>query len=62
MISSKKDLEIKLSSLASKDSRNIELEQYQSSSSLVSLLLWKAYLNGDIFDKTIADLGCGNGI
>lgn len=62
MIKDKKALEMKLSSLIGKDSRKIELEQYQSSSSLVSLVLWSAYLNGDISGKKVADLGCGNGI
>lgn len=61
-IKDKKALEIKLSSLLKKEERNIELEQYQSSSSLVSFILWRAYLNGDIAGKKVADLGCGNGI
>lgn len=62
MIKDKKNLEIKLSGLKSKVSRKIELEQYQSSASLVGLVLWKAFLNGDITGKTVIDLGCGNGV
>lgn len=58
----KKQLEIKLSSLKGFVNKNIELEQYQSSSELASFILLKAYLNGDVLHKRIADLGCGNGI
>lgn len=57
-----KQLEIKLSSLKSFVNKKIELEQYQSSSELASFILLKAFANGDILHKTIADLGCGNGI
>lgn len=58
----KKELEIKLSKLLPLRKPDANLEQYQTDSSLAAELLWNAYLNGDIEDKKIADLGCGNGI
>lgn len=58
----KKELAITLSKLKSLNEFDINLEQYQSEGELISDILWKANLNGDIKNKTIADLGCGNGI
>ncbi len=58
----KKQLAIELSKLKRLSKFNIKLEQYQIDSNLASDLLWTAYQNGDIKNKIIADLGCGNGI
>ncbi|MBI2148697.1 methyltransferase [Candidatus Woesearchaeota archaeon] len=58
----KKEIAIKLSKLNDFAELNINLEQYKTDSEIASELLWVAYQNGDIKGKTIADLGCGNGI
>ena len=62
MINTKKNLEIKLSKLKGMSKKDIRLEQYESSSVLVSELLWYAYILGDIKGKKVLDAGCGNGI
>ena len=56
----KKDLELQLSKLKELKPSLIKSEQYQTPSSIAADILWNAYMNGDI--KTVADLGCGNGI
>ncbi len=58
----KKHLAMALSKLIPLETKHIHLEQYQTDSELASLLLWQAYLAGDITGKTVADFGCGNGI
>lgn len=58
----KKKLAIELSKLRPLKTLNINLEQYQTESEIAAELLWRAYMNGDIKDKHIIDLGCGNGI
>ncbi len=35
------------------------LEQYETPPSIASIILWEAYMRGDITGKNIADLGCG---
>ena len=62
MTLNKKELTITLSKLKQKKSHTIELEQYQLDSEDASKMLWWAYLNGEIKNKIVADLGCGNGI
>ena len=62
MISSKKDLEIILSTLKSFEDPKAKLEQYMTPSALAAEILWQAYLDGNIEGKTVADLGCGTGI
>ncbi len=62
MINSKKQLEVILSKLEQIKSPRVILEQYQTSSDIAAELLWHAFMNNDIKDKIIADLGCGNGI
>ncbi len=59
---SKKDLEVLLSKLKQIDSPNIFLEQYPTPSNIAAEILWTAFMQGDIKNKIIADLGCGNGI
>lgn len=58
----KKQLAVILSRLKTFQKQKVELEQYQTESELAAQLLWFAYLNKDIEDKVIADLGCGTGI
>jgi putative methylase len=58
----KKKLSIILSKLKDYNIKKPSLEQYTTPSSIAASLLWQAYMNNDIEDKTIIDLGCGNGI
>lgn len=58
----KKHLAIALSKLIPSTPSHISLEQYQTDGDLAADLLWHAHLNKDIQNKTVADLGCGNGI
>lgn len=58
----KKQLSIILSKLKPLKNFKVELEQYQTDGELASLLIWKAYQDGNIENKTVADLGCGSGI
>ncbi len=58
----KKELAINLSKLNILEEFNVNLEQYQSEGELAGNILWEAFLNNDVKDKIIADLGCGNGI
>ena len=59
---SKKKLAIVLSKLKQFDNPKVILEQYSTDSEVAAEILWKAYMNGDIEGKIIADLGCGPGI
>ena len=58
----KKDLEIKLQSLEMFSDPKAHLEQYPTPSIIASDVLFSAYAEGDIADRTVADLGCGTGI
>ncbi len=58
----RKTLAIELSKLKKLASFNPYLEQYQTDSEIAAEMLWIAYMNGDINNKTIADFGSGNGI
>jgi putative methylase len=58
----KKSLEIFLSRLEKPTSYNIDLEQYPTDATTASTLLIEAYMDGNILDKTVMDLGTGNGI
>lgn len=58
----KKKLAIELSKLRVLDNLDVNLEQYQTEGNFAADLLWLAYQNGDIKNKIVADLGCGNGI
>ena len=40
----------------------VRLEQYPTPSDIAAEVLWTAFMNNDIKNKIIADLGCGNGI
>jgi putative methylase len=58
----KKQLAIKLSKLKVFEKPSAKLEQYPTNSEIAASILWFAYLQGDIENKVIADLGCGTGI
>ncbi len=62
MIYSKKQLEIVLSKLKPLTTPKINLEQYPTPSNIAAEVVWLAYMNNDIKNKIVADLGCGNGI
>lgn len=61
-IRSKKDLEIQLQKLKKPAVYRNELEQYPTDASLASEILFLAFLDGNIKEKTVGDLGAGNGI
>jgi len=58
----KKQLAITLSRLQSFEKPSIRLEQYPTDSEIAAEIIWHAQLSGDIYKKTIADLGCGTGV
>ena len=61
-MNSKKELEKTLSQLQPVDSPKANLEQYPTPANIAAEVVWFAYMQGDIENKIIADLGCGNGI
>lgn len=58
----KKELEILLEKLADLSDPDAEKEQYSTPATVASELLHFAFMNADIEDRTVYDLGCGNGI
>lgn len=62
MFGSKKQLAMFLSRLRGFERPDLALEQYPSDSEVAAGMLWDAYLQGDIEDRDVADLGCGTGI
>ncbi|MDP4012492.1 MAG: METTL5 family protein [Candidatus Nanoarchaeia archaeon] len=58
----KKDLKKLLTKLKQIEESKLELEQYQTDPDIVASVVWHAYLSGEIENKQVADLGCGNGI
>lgn len=58
----KKDLEIKLEVIPAHPEPKASLEQYTTPSPIASDVLFRAFSNGHINNKKIADLGCGTGI
>lgn len=58
----KKQLAIKLSQFEKIKNPKEMLEQYSLDPEVAAELLWRAYLNGDVEGKVIADLGCGSGM
>jgi putative methylase len=58
----KSQLEIILSKLKVFSKPQLELEQYPLPGKQASDILWTAFQQGDIENKTIADLGCGTWI
>ncbi len=58
----RKRLEIALQKLRPLGERSARLEQYQTPAAVASDILWEAFSAGDIHGRSVADLGCGNGI
>jgi|TARA_Y100000034_G_scaffold114964_1_gene151639 putative methylase len=58
----KNKLSVLLSKLKTFEDLNLKLEQYQTDSEIAAEVLWIAFMNNDIKDKVIGDLGCGNGV
>lgn len=58
----RKDLEIALQKVQPFRDPSASLEQYPTPSVIASDILFAAYANGDIHDRTVNDLGCGTGI
>ena len=58
----KKDLEIKLERVRPFKEPSAALEQYPTPATIASDILFAAYANGDVAEKTVNDLGCGTGI
>ena len=58
----KKQLAIVLSKLKNFEKPKLLLEQYATNSEIASEILWNAYMNNEIQNKTVADLGSGTGI
>ena len=61
-MTSKKGLELTLQKLAVSQNLSNYLEQYQTDGKTASYLLNIAFLDGNIYGKSIIDLGTGNGI
>lgn len=58
----KHDLEIALDKLRDFEKPSEKLEQYRTPGDIAALILWDAYMRGDIEGVTVVDLGCGTGI
>ena len=61
-ITSKKALEVVLSTLKGFERAKVRSEQYLTPSSIAAEVLWKAFLNGHLEGKVSVDLGAGTGI
>lgn len=61
-MSSKSSLAIALSKLLKFEKPKLKSEQYSTDSENAAVILWDAFLRGDINGKKIADLGAGTGI
>ncbi|MGC8645401.1 MAG: METTL5 family protein [Thermoplasmata archaeon] len=55
-------LEKVLSRLSKATNYNLSLEQYDTPPRLAAALLYRAAQEGNVIGKSVADLGCGNGI
>jgi putative methylase len=58
----KKELEIVLQKLPPHPAPIIKLEQYATPANIAADIMFNAYLEEDIADKVVLDLGCGTGI
>ena len=58
----KKDLEISLQKVKPFHSPKADLEQYVTPAIIAADVLYSAYVQGDIADKKVLDLGCGTGM
>jgi len=61
-MTSKKELAIFLSELKVFEVSKVKYEQYSTPSEYAADFLWKAYMNNDLYDRRVIDLGCGTGI
>jgi len=58
-----RDLEMTLESMKGLDGYDVSLEQYPTPAPIAAAVLYAAQMeHDDITDKTVCDLGCGNGI
>ncbi len=55
----KRNLESILEQIPGFSTPKRSLEQYVTPSDIAAEILWTAFMNGDIYDKTVVDLGCG---
>jgi len=58
----KKELAILLERVEDIEEPDADIEQYSTPATVASELLYFAFMNGDIKDQVVYDLGCGNGI
>jgi len=58
----KQQLEMTLQELKPLEIRSERLEQYSTPASIAAEVVWDAFSEGDIQDRSVADLGCGNGV
>jgi putative methylase len=58
----KQQLEMTLQRLRPLRARSPELEQYATPADIAADVLWEAFAAGHIEGRSVADLGCGNGI
>ena len=58
----KKDLEIRLQSLELFDNPDPKLEQYPTPATITADIIYWAFVNGDVMDMKVCDLGCGTGM
>ena len=61
-MTTKSRIAIELSKIKGYVNPKIKLEQYVTDSEFAAEILWNAYLDGNIENKSIADLGSGTGI
>lgn len=58
----KQQLEMTLQQLMPLETRSEKLEQYSTPADIAADIVWDAFSEGDIQGKSVADLGCGNGV
>jgi len=61
-ISKKRHLEIAIESIPKNANPKVKWEQYSTPAKIAADLVWNANSLGDIYKKSILDLGCGTGI
>ncbi len=62
LIKTKKQLAMVLSGLEIFDKPKVRLEQYATDGDSAATVLWNAFMQGDIEQKEVVDMGCGTGI
>ncbi len=58
----RRDLELVLERLRDFTSPVESLEQYRTPGDVASLMIWEAYMRGDLARDLVVDLGCGTGV